>query len=83
MLIIRKFKLNPYQESAHVMLCLNPKRLKDTILNQFGKMPHYRPFPAQFFQLFIWTSSEKSVNTTEKSVLKLLNLPNLKVIRLK
>ena len=30
------------------MLCLNPKRLKDTILNQFVKMPHYRPFHSFF-----------------------------------
>ena len=54
MLIIRKFKLNPYWESGHVMLCLNPKRLKDTILliNQFGKMPHYRPFHSLFNFLY-------------------------------
>ena len=52
MLIIRKFKLNPYWESEHVMLCFNPKRLKDTILNQFGKMPHYRPFHGFFNFLY-------------------------------
>ena len=33
-----------------------------------------------FFDFFIWTSSEKSVDTTEKSAIKLIKLPNLKVI---
>ena len=32
----------------------------------------------RFFQLLRWTSQEKSVDTTEKSALKLINLPNLK-----
>ena len=79
MLIIRKFKLNLYWESGHLMLCLNPKRLKDTILNQFGKMPHYRPFHS-FFNFLYGKVRKKSVNTTEKSTLKLVKLRNLKVI---
>ena len=33
-----------------------------------------------FFDFFIWTSSEKSVDTTEKSAIKLIKLPNLKEI---
>ena len=82
MLIIRKFKLNLYWESGHLMLCLNPKRLKDTIFNQFGKMPHYRPFHS-FFNFLYGKVHKKSINTTEKSTLKLVKLPNLKVIHLK
>ena len=33
-----------------------------------------------FFQLLTWTSSGKSVDTTEKSALKLIKSPSLKVI---
>ena len=40
-----------------------------------------RPFHG-FFQLFTQTSQGKSVETTGKSVLKLIKLPNLKVIGL-
>ena len=35
------------------------------------------------FPLFIWTSYGKSVDTTEKSALKLVKVLKLKVIRLK
>ena len=33
-----------------------------------------------FFQLLTWTSWGKSVDTTEKSALKLVKVPSLKVI---
>ena len=42
----------------------------------------YRQTFSRFFQLFIWTSSRKSVGITEKSNLKLVKLPNLKGMRL-
>ena len=35
----------------------------------------------QFFQLLIWTSERKSVDTLKKSAWKLAQLPNLKVIQ--
>ena len=43
------------------------------------KFPHNRPFHG-VFQLLTWTSSGKSVHTTEKSALKLEKVPSLKVI---
>ena len=37
----------------------------------------------RFFQLFTWTSQEKSVDSTEKGALKLVKLPSLKVTGIK
>ena len=45
----------------------------------YAKFPHNRPFHG-VFQLLKWTSSGKSVHTNEKSALKLVKVPSLKVI---
>ena len=42
----------------------------------------YRQTLSRFFELFIWTSQGTSVDITEKSNLKLVKLPDLKVMRL-
>ena len=39
----------------------------------------HRPFHG-FFELLTWTSSGKSVNTTQKSAFKSIKLPSLNVI---
>ena len=59
--------------------CMSPPTGEDPHGDFISPFPANRPFHC-FFQLLTWTSSEKSVDSTQKSALKLAKLPNFKVI---